>query len=256
MCLLIVLRGRFASHPIVVASNRDERTDRKASPPGLFVGHRHRMISPRDRQAGGTWLAVNDRGLFAGLTNIADVPAPAGATSRGELPHLALDEDDLAAAVAAVTAAAQKRAFAGFQLVLCDGARTVLLRHARHGLQRTDWPEPLLVASNEHAPGSLVLPGLDAALAHAASPAQLVDRLRPLLRDRGGPGRHAVLKRGDGYGTVSSALIAVPARDPAALVWLHAPGPPDVTEYRDYGNLGRRLLPESEPLPSDRRPEV
>jgi hypothetical protein len=254
MCLLIVLRGRFASHPILVASNRDERTDRKASPPGLFVGDRHRMISPRDRQAGGTWLAVNDRGLFAGLTNITGVPAPAGATSRGELPHLALDEDHLEAAAAAVTEAARQRAFAGFQLVLCDGARTVVLRHARAGLQRIDWPDPVLVASNEHTPGALVLPGLDAALAHGDSPAAVLDRLRPLLREPGGPGRQVVLKRGEGYGTVSSALIAVPARDPAALVWLHAPGPPDLAEYRDYGNLGRRLLPEAEPLPSERRP--
>ena len=71
MCLLIVVRGRFAGHPIVVAGNRDERRDRKASPPGLWVGERRRVLSPRDRVAGGTWLGVNDLGAFAGLTNIA-----------------------------------------------------------------------------------------------------------------------------------------------------------------------------------------
>ena len=255
MCLLIVVRGLFAAHPILVASNRDERTDRQASPPGLWVGRRHRLISPRDRAAGGTWLAVDDRGLFAGLTNIAGVPVPAGAPSRGTLPHLALDEADLEAGVRAVASAVAARAFAGFQLALCDGARTIVLRHAGSGLQRLDLPGPVLVLSNLHAPGELDLPGLAAALAPARDAEQQLERLRPLLLDRGGDGRHPVLKRGEGYGTVSSSLIAVPAGKTSGLVWRYAAGPPDVTPYRDYGNLGRRLQADGEPLPLDRRPD-
>lgn len=254
MCLLIVLRGRFETHPIVVAGNRDERRDRRASPPGLWVGHRRRVISPRDRTAGGTWLAVNDRGLFAGLTNVAGAPPPAGAATRGELPHLALDEDDLERAAAAVAAAVAARTYGGFQLVLCDGRRTLVLRHERGTLQRLPWDDPLLVVSNEHAPGELALPLLSAALAglRGADPVEgLLDRLAPLLLDRGAEGRHAVLKTGAVYGTVSSSLLAVHATDPAALVWRYAAGPPDGTPYRNYGNLGRRLVDAGE-LGSDR----
>ncbi len=252
MCLLIVLRGRFASHPVLVAGNRDERHDRKASPPGLWVGHRHRAISPRDRLADGTWLAVSDRGLFAGLTNVVGVDAAPGATSRGVLPHLAIDGGDLDAAIAAVTAAVAAAPFAGFQLVLCDGRRTVCLRHDRRGLTRIDWDDEVLVLGNEHGPGELALPGLAAALQPRASPADQLEALRPLLLDTGGPGRHAVLKRGSDRGTVSSSLIAVPAVDPLQLSWRYAAGPPDVTEYRNYGNLGRRLLRDDGELPSDR----
>jgi hypothetical protein len=244
MCLLIVLRGRFAAHPVVVVSNRDERTDRPASPPGLWVGQRHRVLSPRDRRAGGTWMGINDRGMFAGLTNQKDVPVPPGATSRGVLPHLALDQDDMDAAVAAVTAAVRTAPFAGFQLVLCDGRRTVVLRHDGAHAQPTEWPDDVLVVSNEHAPGALQLAGLDAASEPRPTARAQLEALRPLLLDRGGDGRHAVLKRGDGYGTVSSSLVAVPAVDPQTLVWLYAAGAPDVAAYRDYGNLGRRLLPE------------
>ena len=59
MCILILLRGLHREHPIVVGGNRDERTDRKAAPPGLWVGEHHRVLSPRDRVAGGTWLAID-----------------------------------------------------------------------------------------------------------------------------------------------------------------------------------------------------
>ncbi len=252
MCLLIVLRGRFASHPVLVAGNRDERRDRKSAPPGLWVGHRHRAISPRDRRGGGTWLAVGDQGLFAGLTNRAGVPVPAGATTRGALPHLAIDAGDLDAAVAEIGRAVAAGPYGGFQLVLCDGRRTVVLRHAGDGvLERIDWPDELLVVSNEHAPGELRLPDLDRSLAPRPTPDEQLLALQPLLLERGDGGRHAVLKLGADYGTVSSSLIAVPHRDPTQLLWRFAAGSPDHEPYRNYGNLGRRLADESA-LPSDR----
>ncbi len=244
MCLLIVLRGLHREHPILVAGNRDERTDRKAAPPGLFVGERQRILSPRDRLAGGTWLGINARGTFAGITNLVGAAARPGAPSRGLLPHLALDQADLGAGIAAVRAAVAGAAFGGFQLVLCDGARTVILRHRAGLLEEIEWPEPVLVLSNEHGPGELQLPLLERALGPAPAAASRLDLLQPLLQDEGGEDRHAVLKRGAGYGTVSSSLIAVPERDPRELIWLYAAGPPDATPYRNYGNLGRRLLEE------------
>ncbi|MGA0870627.1 MAG: NRDE family protein, partial [Planctomycetota bacterium] len=56
MCLLITLVGVDPDHPSIVASNRDERRDRPSAPPGLFVGQKRRILSPRDREAGGTWI--------------------------------------------------------------------------------------------------------------------------------------------------------------------------------------------------------
>ncbi|HLQ39131.1 MAG TPA: hypothetical protein VK348_15080, partial [Planctomycetota bacterium] len=129
-------------------------------------------------------------------------------------------------------------------LVLCDGRSTVVLRHAGGMVTESDWREPVLVVSNEHAPGRLRLPGLPDAAALPRDARELLQCLRPLLLDEGGAGRHPVLKRGDLYGTVSSSLLAVPpAGMPQRLLWLYASGAPDVTPYRDYGNLGKRLLP-------------
>ena len=244
MCILILLRGVVRDHPIVVAANRDERTDRPASPPGLFVGASRRMLSPRDRTAGGTWLAVDDRGRFAGITNIAGAPRVPEAPSRGHLPHLALDQPDLDGAVAAVRERIAMHAHSAFQLVVCDGRRTVVVRHVAGRLDVVEWQSPVLVVTNEHAPGALELRGLAAATAAAPEFEARLTMLQALLKDRGGDGHHAVCKRGDEYGTVSSSVIAVHANDPLQLVWRYAPGPPDVTPYRNYGNLGRRLLPD------------
>lgn len=246
MCILVVLRGFHPDHPIVVAGNRDERTDRHAAPPGLWVGLHRRLLSPRDRVAGGTWLAIDDRGRFAGITNLKGVPPVPEAPSRGHLPHLALDATDLDAGVAAVRRRIEEHAHAGFQLVLCDGRRTVVVRHARGVLQVVDWVDPVLVVTNEHEPGQLVLRGLGAALAPGLALARRLDTLANLMRDRGGEGLHPICKRGDAHGTVSSSLLAVPRADPLQLVWRYASGPPDVTEYRNYGNLGRRLLPDGD----------
>jgi hypothetical protein len=128
--------------------------------------------------------------------------------------------------------------------VLCDGRRTLVTRHVAGRLSTVEWTDPVLVVTNEHGPGQLVPRGLAVATAPSTPLEARLQALANVLRDRGGLGQHAICKHGETYGTVSSSLLAVPAADPAKLVWRYAPGPPDVVEYRSYGNLGRRLLPE------------
>jgi uncharacterized protein with NRDE domain len=241
MCLLIVLRGRFASHPVLVAGNRDERRDRKASPPGLFVGRGRRLLSPRDRVAGGTWLAVRADGLFAGLTNRKGAPVPEGAATRGVLPHEALDAGSLDDGVSRVQQAVAERPYAGFHLVLADAARIVVLSHAAGQVEVRPWHEDHVVLSNEHEPGALSWPRLEQALQPRPSPHEQLAALEQVLLQDEDAGGHRVLKRGGEYGTVSSSLIALPAADPLQLVWRYAQGQPDLVGYSDYGNLGRRL---------------
>ncbi len=64
-----------------------------------------RILGGRDALAGGTWLAVNDAGLIAGLTN---QPSPAGRDpgkrSRGEIPVAFARHASAAEAVATVCA--------------------------------------------------------------------------------------------------------------------------------------------------------
>jgi uncharacterized protein with NRDE domain len=87
MCLLIAMSGVVADAPLIVAANRDERLDRPAVPMTVLRDHGPRVLGGRDELAGGTWLAVNEYGVVAGLTN---QPAANGRDpskrSRGELP--------------------------------------------------------------------------------------------------------------------------------------------------------------------------
>jgi uncharacterized protein with NRDE domain len=242
MCLLILLAGVDPDWPVIVAGNRDEQRDRPSAPPGLFVGERMRVLSPRDRLAGGTWLAVGERGLFAGVTNLAGVPRRAGARSRGTLPHLAADCDSVASAVRAVREAVQGAVFDGFQLVVSDGKQTHVFAHANGELDEHEVVGGVLVISNEHRLGELELPGLERACAQQLALDDRLAILREQLLDTGSRSGHRILKLGGDYGTVSSSLIAIPARDIRALRWGYAAGSPDVAPYREYGNLARRLI--------------
>ena len=246
MCLLIVLRGLQPGHPVVAGANRDERTDRPFSPPGLLVGRTRRILSPRDRLAGGTWIGVNDAGVFAAITNLAGSPPPAGAPSRGHLVHLVLDAGSPTEGLATVERVAREMPHGGFQLAVCDGRQTFVMVHRAGRIDVVAWPDPVLVMTNEHAPGRLQLPLLAPAMDAALSIEHRLDLVAAALRDRGESSGHAVLKKGTGYGTVSSSLVAVHGSDPQRLVWRYAAGAPDEVGYRNYGNLGRRLLPDDE----------
>ncbi|MEO0478654.1 MAG: NRDE family protein [Planctomycetota bacterium] len=241
MCLLILLLGIDPEFPIVVAGNRDERRDRPSGPPGLFVGESRRMLSPRDRVAGGTWLGVSERGFFAGLTNLVERSVPDGASSRGLLPHRALDQSSIQAAGDRVEELVGREPFGGFQLLLADGARAELLSNGRDGLERKSFGPGAVVITNEHRVDALKLPDLDAAAAPGLPLEERLERLRQILLDTGERSGHRVLKKGGDYGTVSSSLIAVP-KSPQDLVWQFAAGEPDTTPFRNYGNLGRRLI--------------
>jgi uncharacterized protein with NRDE domain len=87
VCLLIALFQVSGDAPLIVAANRDELFARPAVPMTVLRERDPRVLGGRDEQAGGTWLAVNEHGVVAGLTN---QPAPHGRDaskrSRGELP--------------------------------------------------------------------------------------------------------------------------------------------------------------------------
>jgi uncharacterized protein with NRDE domain len=108
VCLLIALFQVVDDAPLIIAANRDELYARAAVT--LTVLHagtdgHPRVLGGRDELAGGTWLAVNEHGVVAGLTN---QPAPGGRDpakrSRGELPLAFAAYRTAAEAVAALAA--------------------------------------------------------------------------------------------------------------------------------------------------------
>ncbi len=100
MCLLVVVSRLDPGAPLMIGANRDERLDRPAQAMTVLRGADPRILGGRDEEAGGTWLAVNEHGVVAGLTNR---PSPHGRDpakrSRGELPVALAEHRDAASAV-------------------------------------------------------------------------------------------------------------------------------------------------------------
>jgi uncharacterized protein with NRDE domain len=100
MCLLVVVSRLDPGAPLVVGANRDERLERPATAMTVLRDAGPRVVGGRDEVAGGTWLAVNEHGVVAGLTNRPSPEGPLPARrSRGELPLALAEHRDAASAV-------------------------------------------------------------------------------------------------------------------------------------------------------------
>lgn len=93
---------------IFITSNRDEKLSRKnASAPAFTVYNGHKLIYPKDADAGGTWIVMKENGDAAVLLNgafIRHLPEPPYRVSRGivlldmiasEKPSLTFSKSDL-----------------------------------------------------------------------------------------------------------------------------------------------------------------
>lgn len=247
MCTLVVAVGAFAEAPLLLAANRDEMLLRPAVPPLVWPGP-PRFVAPRDELAGGTWLGVGEHGVVVGVTNRAGAPRDATRRSRG-----ALVVDALLARSAASLREQLERLDPGrhnpFHLVYGDRAAAHL-----------SWSDGAVVHHAELGPGLHVVtersPGVGAGgpdtpraeRVHAAWRATVAGRplsaaaLHALLRQHAPAGAGsdpfaATCIHADafGYGTRSSALLALGAGGGAALSW--AEGKPCVTPYEDASAL-------------------
>ena len=251
MCLLIVLSRAHADLPLVVAANRDERLDRPATPMTRLRERSPRVLGGRDEQAGGTWFAVNEHGVFAGLTNRPpgdDGPAPAR-RSRGELP-LALAGPPgrtAAAAVAAFAAAYRPADFNPAWILVGDADHLAAIDMTGTGEPTVEVLPPGLHVLENHplgAPSAKVahvrrlLDGVESLPA-----ADVVPRLERVVADHHVPGTgpraalSAACVHAGGYGTRWSGTVAVaraggggPATPPR---FRFADGPPCRAPFAD-----------------------
>ncbi|MGB0618626.1 MAG: NRDE family protein [Myxococcota bacterium] len=154
MCTLIVLHRCFADRPLVVAANRDEFTARPAEDFAIRASAKGPILSPLDLEAGGTWVGVSQRGVFAGLTNLRPLAGslvegkPASALkSRGDVVMMAL-ESTSAAEAARKAADLEVAAYNPFQLMVADGRDAFLVVYR-------DRPEILELEPGPHIVGNV-----------------------------------------------------------------------------------------------------
>jgi uncharacterized protein with NRDE domain len=119
MCTLLAAVCVHPDFPLVVAANRDERLDRRASGPRAWTEGPVPFVAPRDEVAGGTWLGVNARGVFVAVTNRFGALRDGARRSRGQLVVEALGHRS-AGALHAWLSSVEVRAFNPFHLLYAD----------------------------------------------------------------------------------------------------------------------------------------
>ncbi len=227
MCTLAFAWQAFDDAPLVVGANRDEAVGRPSSAPAVR-GTNPEVLMPRDEEAGGTWLGVNEHRVFVGVTNRdADIE---GERSRGLLVTDALAAGSADGAIGTVEREVADREYAGFNLVIADEHECVLLEW--DGVLRTHAFDPgtHVVVNAGFDDGTGKSRAVRDALRGQASPEAWLAAARDVLRDHE---TGACIHR-DGYGTRSSSLVTISADGEVAYEF--ADGPPCETEYRRTDN--------------------
>ena len=248
MCTVVLLRRPGHDWPLLLAANRDERIDRAWDAPARHWDDRPEVVAGRDREAGGSWLGVNDHGLVAGVLNRSGSLGPAaGKRSRGEL---VLDALDFAAARDAAEALAEldAGAYRSFNLVIADAVDAFWIKGEGAGaVHATAVPEGVSVFTAHDMNDEAASPRAR----HYRPRFELADAPNPetgdwsawedIMASREKPTGHsdpnaAIHVETDwGFGTVSSSLIALPKLEMAEdtpLVWRFAKAWPERAPFR------------------------
>lgn len=239
MCSVVILHRPGTDYPVLVGANRDEMVGRPWRRPGRHWDDRPNVVAALDDLAGGSWLGINDEGVLAAVLNRRGTLGPAeGKRSRGELVLEALDHADAVLAARALSAL-DPSAYRPFNLVVLDnrdgfvlsglGEGRILVRPLPEGLT-------MVTASDPDDPADPRIGRYRRRFSEARPPDPVKDDWsgwERLLADRDhGPGtdvRAAMsFMTPEGFGTSSSALIALPSIERPDLppVWRFAAGRP------------------------------
>jgi uncharacterized protein with NRDE domain len=239
MCLLGILFRVVADAPVIVGANREEFYARGGIPPQIVEGPCP-FLAGIDPQGGGTWLGVNAHGVLAATTNRNKAEMPAQPRSRGLLTRDLLGCKSASVAVELACRELGTNRYAGCNILIADQNRADIIQ-AGDWLRVRPLPPGLHVLANRD-----VNDGSDPRLAFVMArmeqqrydhSEQCLAQLKSVCAHTDNP---AICWRGPERGTVSSTLIAL-APDLRHCRFLHAQGPPDVTQYEDLSYLLRRL---------------
>jgi uncharacterized protein with NRDE domain len=235
MCTVVVLFRPGHAWPLLLAANRDEMIRRAWDPPAAHWPELPGIVAGRDRSGGGTWMGMNRQGVVAAVLNRPGSLGPApGKRSRGALPLIGLRHATASQAAEAITAipAAEYRSFnmivadaqAAYFLRKPDGERVEQLALPA-GLHMVTAMDPNDMASPRTARH---LPRLRAAAIPDPESGDWKGWI-DVISDRSGPaGSEINVPERDGFATVCSSLVALPAQGkPIKPIWLFAAGSPD-----------------------------
>ncbi|MGO9854881.1 MAG: NRDE family protein [Acidimicrobiales bacterium] len=257
MCLLVVASQLVDGEPLIVGANRDEILERPSTSVTVLDVGPPRILGGRDGLSGGTWLAVNEHGVCAGLTNqpLGEAKDPSK-RSRGELPLALARHTTAPGAVEALLGAYRPEDYNGSWLLVGDRsslffidftgegpASAVALPPGIHVLENRPLGEPSLKVDLVRAVlGSPV--GGDEVV--AAFRRALADHRLPAGEERPNAASCVHL---ESFGTRSSCLVRVVEGGDPPRMWV-ADGAPCATPYVEVSELWEGIPAAVPPAPA------
>jgi len=244
MCILAIQYRLVPETPILVAANREESYDRAGLPPTIQSG-KPRVLCGVDKQAGGTWLGVNQHGLFVGVCNRKKGSPPASPRSRGTLARELLRASTARRAVDTALDEVSSEKYEGVNFVIAD-AESGWVVHGGDDYEAVRLEDGLSIIANHDvndprderiklAHRLLTLQTLDSPVKFLAIASKV------FARPASAPGRPSMVMRGQEHGTVCSTLLAL-GKKPRDAIYQYADGAPDKVKYEDYSPLLRDIL--------------
>ena len=252
MCTVVILCRPSHDWPVLIGANRDEMLDRPWRPPGRHWPEAPNVVAGIDELAGGTWMGLNDEGVFAAILNRYGSLGPQdGKRSRGELVIDALGHADADAAADALSHL-NPEAYRPFNMIIADNRDAYWLH-----LAEADSGRPAAVVMDPLPPGLHIITAFDLndtqdpriatyKPAFEAAPTPDPEKAtwaswQELLAERhDGEATTGLCFRTDsGFGTSSSSVVALPSAEkrfgtpPQLPVWQFAAGAPCETAFED-----------------------
>ncbi len=231
-------------YPTVLLMNRDELYERPAQAPFLAKDGRS-ILAPGDRQAGGTWIGVNDMGLVAAISNRHEGEFDLSRRSRGRLCLDALGYSSALEVKDFVEEEVAELRYNPFNLTYADRGRafvthyaeepkTVELRGELHivaNMDADDIQQPRIRRARE------IIEGLDMKRLE-----ETLEILKRLASDHKAYEGESICLHGEVAGTVSSTIIAISEDFPEGSLCLYSPKSPCQTPYQDYSTLFEEMV--------------
>jgi uncharacterized protein with NRDE domain len=244
MCLLAIQYKSVPEAPILVAANREEAYDRPTLAPSIQAG-KPRVLCGIDARAGGTWLGVNQNGMFVGLCNRIKFAPPPSPKSRGLLCKEMLRAGSARQAVDLALEELSNNKYDGANFVVADNESGWVV-HGSDDPEVVELTEGLTIVGagdindprderSKLARRLLTLQMLDSAVKFLAVSS------KAFARPPAAPDRPGMVIRGKERGTVSSTLIAL-GKKPRDAIFQYASGSPDESRYEDYSPMLRDIL--------------
>lgn len=244
MSLVAIVYHLVPEAPILIAANREERYDRPIATPSIQSG-KPRILASMDQDTSGTYLGVNQNGMFVGAVKRRKFSPPYAPRSRSALCRELLRARSARQAVDLALEELHTGQYDGVNYIIADGECGWVV-HAGNDIDVVELEQGLSIVGNRDvndmqderanmARRLLTLQMLDSPVKFLAVASKV------FARAPGAPGRPSMVVKGDEQGTVSSTLISL-GKKPRDAIYQYSNGSPDKTKFEDYSPMLRDIL--------------